>query len=56
VLDEKNLFQEPTIKNLEKKSENLATHMNHHKHDQVGKRSQTITKANLKKRQDYSNR
>ncbi len=56
VLDEKGLFEEPTIKNLQKKSENLSKHMNSHKHDQVGKRSQTITKAHLKKRQDYSNR
>jgi small subunit ribosomal protein S15 len=56
VLDEKGLFEEPTTKNLQKKSENLSLHMKSHKHDQVGKRSQTITKAKLKKRQDYSNK
>jgi ribosomal protein S15P/S13E len=56
VLDEKGLFEEPTTKNLQKKSENLTIHMNANKHDQVGKRSQTITKAKLKKRQEYSNK
>ena len=53
VLEEKGLFEDPTIKNLKNKSEKLSKHMNANNHDQVGKRSQTITKAKLKKRQEY---
>ena len=56
VLDEKGLFEEPTIKNLQRKSEILNKHIKTHSHDQVGKRSQTITKAHLKKRQDHLKR
>lgn len=53
ILKEKGIFEEPTIKNLEKKAEKLSKHMKVNKHDQVGKRSETITKAKLKKRKDH---
>lgn len=56
VLDEKGLFEEPTTKNLQKKVAKLATHIKANNHDQVGRRSETITKAKLKKRLDYQKR
>lgn len=54
ILEEKNLFEDPTLKNLKNKSEKLNNHMRLNSHDQVGKRSQTITKSKLKKIQEYN--
>jgi small subunit ribosomal protein S15 len=53
VLEEKDKFEEPTIINLKKKTEKLESHLKLNKHDQTGKRSETITKAKLKKRIEY---
>jgi small subunit ribosomal protein S15 len=56
VLDEKGIFEEPTLKNLGKKVEKVTKHIERHKHDQVGHRSLTISKAKFKKIQSYQSK
>lgn len=56
VLGEKELFEEPTLKNLKAKVEKMKKHVSVHKHDQVGRRSETISKAKLKKIEEYRNK
>ena len=51
VLQER--FQEPTLINLERKVSTLETHVQKNKQDKKSKRSLIISKAKLKKRQDY---
>jgi len=51
VLEEK--FQEPTILNLDAKLQKIINHYKKNKQDKNAERSLIITKAKLKKRQDY---
>mgnify|MGYP001605517926 CR=1 FL=1 len=51
VLEEK--FKEPSLINLEKKSQKLEGHVKKNKHDRKANRSLTITKAKLKRIKDY---
>jgi len=53
VLDKKDLFQEPTSQNLDKKLKKIIVHYKKHKQDKNAERSLIITKAKLKKRNDY---
>ena len=48
-----NNFQEPTIINLETKLNKIISHFKKNKQDKKTERSLIITKAKLKKRQDY---
>ena len=51
VLNDK--YKDPNILNLSKKVDNVESHFKKHNHDQSAKRSLTISKAKLKKRQEY---
>ena len=53
VLKEKDKYQEPTVINLSKKIEKLTVHNKKHKKDRKTERALIITKAKLKKRQEY---
>jgi len=46
-------FQEPTIINLENKLQEIIVHFKKNKQDKNAERALIITKAKLKKRQDY---
>jgi|TARA_B100001971_G_C18247356_1_gene575331 small subunit ribosomal protein S15 len=48
-----NKFVEPTTKNLNTKLEKVISHYKKNKQDKKAERSLIITKAKLKKRQDY---
>lgn len=52
ILKEK--FQEPTELNLKNKLQNIISHYQKNQQDKGAERSLTITKAKLKKREDYS--
>ena len=54
VLDEKGKFQEPTTLNLKAKLEKVIGHYKKNKQDKRAERSLIITKAKLKKREDYA--
>ena len=56
ILKEKGIFQEPTAINLQKKADNLSDHHKKNKQDRTAERSLGITKAKLKKANDYLNR
>lgn len=51
ILKEK--YQDPNILNLKKKVEKINEHYKRNKQDKRAERSLTISKANLKKREDY---
>jgi small subunit ribosomal protein S15 len=53
VLKEKGKYEEPTVINLTKKLQKLTEHNNKHKGDRKTERSLIITKAKIKKRQEY---
>jgi len=53
VLEEKNQFKEPTIENLQKKLDKVIEHYKKNKQDKNAERSLIITKAKIKKREDY---
>ena len=46
-------FEDPNIKNLKAGIEKIGKHFKTHKHDQKAKLSLNITKAQLKKREEY---
>jgi len=50
----KDKFQEPTNLNLKAKLEKVINHYKKHKQDKRAERSLIITKAKLKKREDYA--
>tara|TARA_Y100000310_G_C20374020_1_gene664889 strand:- start:334 stop:696 length:363 start_codon:yes stop_codon:yes gene_type:complete len=56
VLEEKDKFKEPTTLNLKSKLEKVIGHYKKNKQDKRAERSLIITKAKLKKIQDYSNK
>lgn len=56
ILDEHNKYQDSNILNLTKKQEKLTEHNKKNKQDKKSLRSMTITKAKLKKRQEYLTR
>ena len=53
ILKEKNKYQEPTNINLKTKLEKIIDHYKKNKQDKNSERSLMITKAKLKKRDDY---
>jgi small subunit ribosomal protein S15 len=53
VLKEKEKYDDPNIKNLKANLTIIEAHNKKHKHDQNAKRSMNITKAKLKKREEY---
>ena len=53
VLKEKGKYEEPTVINLTRKLEKLTAHNKKHHGDKKTERSLIITKAKLKKRQEY---
>ncbi|MBR9705477.1 hypothetical protein GOV14_00415 [Candidatus Pacearchaeota archaeon] len=53
ILEEKGKFIEPTNKNLKEKLDKVITHYKKNKQDKNAERSLIITKAKLKKREDY---
>ena len=53
VLKKAGKYESPDIKNLTAKRKKLEVHIKTHIHDQKTKRSFIITKAKLKKREDY---
>jgi small subunit ribosomal protein S15 len=53
VLKEKGKYEEPTVINLTKKLQKLTEHNKKHKGDRKTERSLIITKAKIKKRQEY---
>jgi len=53
VLEEQGTFQEPTIINLNNKLQKVIEHYKKNKQDKNAERSLIITKAKLKKREDY---
>lgn len=53
VIKEKKDYIEPTQLNLQKKSEKIEKHYKKNKQDKTAQRSLTITKAKLKKINDY---
>jgi len=56
VLKEKDSFKEPSLINLEKKSDKIFNHYKKNKQDKKAERSLMITKAKLKKTKDYLNK
>lgn len=53
ILEEKEKFQEPTNLNLQKKLEKIISHYGKNKGDKKAERSLIITRAKLKKIQEY---
>ena len=53
ILKEKNKYQEPTNINLKIKLQKIIDHYKKNKQDKTSERSLIITKAKLKKRDDY---
>ena len=53
VLDAEGKFEEPTNLNLKKKLDGIINHYKKNKQDKKSERSLIITKAKLKKRDDY---
>lgn len=56
VLQEKNMYKEPTTLNLQKKVEKIIKHNKKNRGDQKAKRSFIISQAKLKKSEDYQKR
>ena len=56
VLEEKGKFEEPTLINLRLKLEEIVRHYKKNKGDKKAERSLIITKAKLKKREEYHSR
>jgi len=56
VLESEGKFEEPTNLNLRKKLDAIINHYKKNKQDKRAERSLIITKAKLKKRDDYSSR
>jgi ribosomal protein S15P/S13E len=56
ILDEAGKFREPTLANLNAKLEKVIEHYSRNKQDKKAERSLIITKAKLKKREDYNNK
>jgi len=56
VLKENNKFEEPTNKNLKSKLSKILAHDKKFKNDRVCQRSIILTKAKLKKREEYRER
>lgn len=56
VLEEKGKFKEPTVLNLNTKLGKVIEHYKKNKQDKRAERSLIITKAKLKKREDYHKR
>ena len=54
VLEKEGNYQEPTNKNLKEKLDKIIEHYKKNKQDKNSERSLIITKAKLKKREDYS--
>lgn len=55
VLQEKEKYEDPNILNLEKKVKKISGHVKKHKNDKRAGLYQAITKAKLKKREEYIN-
>ncbi len=53
ILKQKNKYQEPTNINLKTKLQKVIDHYKKNKQDKTAERSLIITKAKLKKREDY---
>ncbi len=53
VLKEKDKFTEPTNLNLKKKFDKIISHYKKNKQDKASERALIITRAKLKKREDY---
>ena len=53
VLKENKKFEEPSLLNLQKKTENIIEHYKKNKQDKKAERALIITKAKLKKIKDY---
>ena len=53
ILKEKNKYEEPTNKNLKEKLQKIIDHYKKNKQDKKSERALIITKAKLKKRDDY---
>jgi len=56
VLEEHNKYQDPDILNLTAKRDKITKHKDKNKQDKKSHRSLIITKAKLKKRQEYHNK
>ena len=56
VLEEKDKFKEPTTINLQTKLGKIIEHYKKNKQDKRAERALIITKAKLKKREDYHNK
>src|SRR3989344_3242809 len=56
ILKEKDIFQEPTDKNLRIKLERIINHHKKNKHDRTTERALVITNAKLKKSEEYLSR
>lgn len=56
VLEEKEKFEEPTVKNLKSRLDKIVNHYKKNKGDKKAERSLIITKAKLKKREEYHSR
>jgi len=54
VLEEKQQYKEPTTENLQTKLQKIINHFKKNKQDKNAGRSLIITKAKLKKREDYA--
>jgi len=53
ILKEKDKFQEPTLLNLDAKLQKIIAHYKKNKQDKKAERALIITKAKVKKNQDY---
>ena len=53
ILDEKEKYEDPNVHNLKKNLDRIITHYKKHKGDKKAERSLIITRAKLKKREDY---
>jgi ribosomal protein S15P/S13E len=53
ILKQKDKYEEPTNKNLKIKLDKIISHYKKNKQDKTAERSLIITKAKLKKREDY---
>lgn len=53
VLEEKDKYEDPNVKNLKSNLDKIINHYKKNKQDKKAERSLIITKAKLKKREDY---
>ena len=56
ILEKEKLYEKPTVKNLKEKLEKIISHYKKNKQDKNAERSLIITKAKLKKKEDYHKR